>query len=214
MNRFAFVLLSALSSLGCYHHVDGGPEVSKTRTLEKFTRVRVEAGLPVKFSPGPNQVTINAQQKVEENVQTTVIDDALIVRLQPGVSVDSFDNTEVLLTAEGVTTFEVMHGSRLEATGLVGAQLFVEALGASEVSLAGTTTALNVESKSGARIDASKLVSELVSLEVSGGSTVDVNATRSVAGHAWTGSMVRVFGGGDFSAVSVTGGSSLAPASN
>lgn len=214
MSRFALVLLSALSLFGCYHHVDGGPEVSKTRTLEKFSRVRLETGVPVKFSPGANAVTINAQQRVEENLQAIVSNDALVVRLKPGVSVDSFEGTEILLAADGVTAFEVRHGSKLEATGLTAPQLFVELTDGSEASLAGVTTDLNLESKSGSRLDAAKLVSELVSLDVSGGSTVDVNATRSVAGNAWTGSTVRVFGGGDFSAVSVTGGSSLLAASN
>lgn len=214
MSRLALVLLPALSLFGCYHHVDGGPEVSKTRTLEPFSRVRLETGVPVKFSPGPNQVTINAQQKVEENLQAIVTNDTLVVRLKPGVSVDSFDGTEVLLSAEGVTTFVVRQGSKLEATGLTAPQLFVELTDGSEASLAGVTTDLDVEAKSGSRLDASKLVSELVSLEASGGAALDVHATRSVGGHAWTGSAVRVFGGGDFSAVSATGGSSVTPAAN
>jgi hypothetical protein len=39
----SIAILAALSLLGC-RQIDGGPELSETRTLEGFTRVRLEDG--------------------------------------------------------------------------------------------------------------------------------------------------------------------------
>ena len=44
MIRSALLVVSAVSLLGC-HVLDGGPEVSETRTVEAFTRLRVDDGI-------------------------------------------------------------------------------------------------------------------------------------------------------------------------
>jgi hypothetical protein len=214
MNRIALVVVSALSLSGCFNNVEGGPEVSKTRSLERFSRLRVESGLPVKFSPGAARVSITAPQKVEENLQTVVSNDTLVVRMKPGVFVDSFESTEVVVSGEGVANFNAVAGSSLSATGLSASQYVVEASGGSAVSLEGTSVDLHLEASGGSHLAAAKLGADFVSLDASGGSTLEVRATKAVGGTASSGSTVLVSGPGDFSTVYATGGSSVGAAAN
>ena len=89
-------LLPALLLLsGCYHSVDAGPEVSDTRSLNSFSKLRVQDGLTVHFAPGAvNEVEIATQQKVLENLLTEVKDGTLTVRLKPGVRQELKDAQE------------------------------------------------------------------------------------------------------------------------
>ena len=82
----SIVILAALLLAGC-RQLEGGPEVSEGRTLEPFTRVRIEDGIPARLSPGAPQVTLNAPEKVVENLETIVLSGTLIVRLKHNVIV-------------------------------------------------------------------------------------------------------------------------------
>lgn len=211
MTRHALLAgLAAFSLFGCFNVVDGGPEVSETRTVEGFTRVRVDDGIPATFQPGAGaSVAISTQQKVLENLQTTVKDGQLIVQLKPGIQVNSFAWTEIVITGEGVTALEATGGSKLTATNLDVAPLRVTASGGSQVTVSGKSADARLSASGGSKIAAFELAAEVASVDVSGGSTVEVAASKSVEGTASGGSRVIVAGNGDVAAVSTTGGSTV-----
>jgi hypothetical protein len=206
MNRLALAALAALSIFSC-RNVDGGPDVSETRALDAFTRVRIEDGIPAKLSPGKPQVILNTQEKVAANLETKVVSGTLIVSMKPNVIVDSFDFTEVLITTEGLVSAEASGGSTVTVTGIDASPFRASASGGSQIELTGTTGDARLNASGGSGVNAEKLIAEVASIEATGGSTLQVNVSKSVEGIASGGSRVTISGTGDSTNVSASGGS-------
>ncbi len=206
MTRTALAALAVLSLASC-RNIEGGPEVSQTRTLEPFTRVRIESAIPAKLSPGKPQVTLNSQEKVVANLLTEVKSGVLIVRLKPNVLVTSFDGTEVLITGEAVVAVEAIQGANLKVTGIDVGPFRAAASGGSRLELIGGTADARFNASGGSTIDADQLVAEIASVDATGGSRLELHVTRSVEGSASGGSQVIVSGGGNAANVSASGGS-------
>jgi hypothetical protein len=211
MTRSATLLLAALSLAAC-RNIEGGPEVSETRTLDTFTRVRIEDGIPAKLSPGKSEVTLNAPEKVIANMELEVKSGTLVVRMKPNVTVTSFDSTEVLITTTGLVSVEASGGSKVEVTGIEASPFRASASGGSKLELTGTTTDARLNASGGSGVNAEKLTAEIASIEATGGSTLEVNVSKSVEGIASGGSRITVSGGGDSQNVSVSGGSLISGA--
>ena len=206
MTRSAFAALAVLSLASC-RNIEGGPEVSETRSLQAFTRVRIESTIPARLGPGKPQVTLNTQEKVAANLLTEVKSGVLIVRLKPNVIVSSFDGTEVLITGESVVAVEVIGASKLTVTGIEVGPFRATASGASEIELLGATSDARLNASGASTIDADQLQAEVASVEATGASTIDVNVSKSVEGIASGASRVIVTGKGDAANVSASGGS-------
>ncbi|MDP2276089.1 MAG: DUF2807 domain-containing protein [Archangium sp.] len=206
MTRSATLLVAALSLVAC-RNIEGGPEVSETRSLDAFTRVRIEDGIPATISPGKSEATVNAPEKVVANLETVVKSGTLIVRMKPNVSVTSFDGTEVVITTEGLLAVEASGGSPVTVSGVTESPFRATASGGSQLSVTGTTADARLNASGGSGIAAEKLTAELVSVEATGGSTIELTATKSVEGIASGGSRVTISGGGDSTNVSASGGS-------
>lgn len=206
MTRSATALVAALSLFAC-RNLDGGPEVSEERSLEAFTRVRIEDGIPATISQGEPRAVVTSPQNVANNLETVVKSGTLIVRLKPNVTVTSFASTEVAITTEGLVSAEATGGSTLTVTGATQSPLRLTASGGSQLEVTGTTADARLNASGGSGINAEKLTAELASIEATGGSTIEVNASKSVEGSASGGSRVIVSGGGDATNVSASGGS-------
>ena len=200
-------LLPALLLLsGCYHSVDGGPEVSDTRSLSSFSKLRVQDGLTVHFAPGAtNEVEISTQQKVLENLLTDVKDGTLSVRLKPGVRVSSLEWTDVNVTGADVRELNASEGSGLIASGLNADALTLAASGGSHIETTGTIGALHLEASGGSKVTAT---AQSADLDVSGGSQVSITAD-SISGEASGGSSITANADADLSGLIVSGGSQL-----
>lgn len=206
MTRSALALVAALSLFAC-HQIEGGPELSETRTLSAFTRVRLEDGLPATFSPGASQVTLIAPEKVVANLMTEVKDGVLIVRLKPNVIVDSFDTTEVVITGEGLQAAEATGASKLTVLGVTASPFRATASGASTLTVSGTTADARLNASGASTLTAAALLAESASVEASGASTIELNASKSVEGTASGGSHVIIGGTTTDVFISATGGS-------
>jgi hypothetical protein len=184
--RMKRILPALLLLSGCWHNVDGGPEVSDTRSLDSFSKVRVENGITVHFSPGEmNQVEISTQQKVLENLQTNVNGGTLTVRIKPGVKVSSLEWTDVNITGVAVSELNASGGSSIVAANLKD-----------DVTLAA----------SGGSIV--KATAQNVYLDASGGSEVELTAS-TVTGEASGGSSISVSAGADLTGLILSGGSEV-----
>lgn len=201
-------MLSALFLFGC-HSVEGGPEVSEARTVEAFTRLRIEDGIPATLSPGSPQATVNAPQKVVEKLETVVKSGTLIVRLKPGVLVTSLEGTEVVITGQGVVAVEATGASKLTVSGVDASPFRATASGASQVIVSGHTADARLNASGASTVAAAQLTAEIASVEATGASTIEVNASKSVEGTASGASHVTVWGGAASTNVSTSGGSSV-----
>lgn len=211
MTRSALALFAAFTLSAC-HQIDGGPELSETRTLEAFTRIRIENGLPAKFSPGASQVVINAPEKVVANLLTEVQSGVLIVKLKPNVIVTSLDTTEILVTGEGLVAAETSGGSKLSVSGVTASPFRATASGGSTLVVSGTTADARLNASGGSTLTAKDLLAEVASVEATGASTIELNASKSVEGVASGGSHVVIGGTTTDVYVSATGGSSVSDA--
>lgn len=200
-------LLPALLLLsGCYHSVDAGPEVSDTRSLSSFSKLRVQDGLTVHFAPGSvNEVEIATQQKVLENLLTEVKDGTLNVRLKPGVRVSSLEWTDVNVTGTDVRELNASESSGIVATGLDRDALTLAASGGSRIECAGTVSALHVEASGGSTVTAT---AQRADLDVSGGSQISITADF-ISGAASGGSTITANADADLTGLIVSGGSQV-----
>lgn len=201
-------MLSALSLFGC-HYVEGGPEVSQARTVEAFTRLQVEDGIPATLSPGEPQATVNAPEKVVEKLETVVKSGTLIVRLKPGVIVTSMEGTEVVITGTGVVAVEASGASSLKVTGVDVSPFRATASGASQLTVRGKTADARIDASGASTVSAGQLIAEIASVDASGASTVEVNASKTVEGTASGASHVTVSGGADSTNITTSGASSV-----
>jgi hypothetical protein len=208
MNR-ALAFAATLSLFAC-HNIDGGPDLSETRSLEPFTRVRIEGGLTATLTPGSPQATVNAPQKVVENLQTVVLNGTLIVRLKPGVIVTSLESTEVLITGQAVAAVEATGASQLTVSGVDASPFRASASGASQLTVSGKTADARLSASGASTVSAAELIAEVARVDASGASTIQVSASKSVEGSASGASQVTVSGGADAANVSTSGGSSAA----
>lgn len=211
MTRSALALLAAFSLSAC-HQIEGGPELSETRTLSAFTRVRIEDGLTATFSPGTSQVAISAPEKVVANLVTEVQSGVLVVRLKPNVIVTSLDTTEIVITGDALQAAEATGASKLTVTGVTASPFRATASGGSDLIVSGTTADARLNASGASTLTASDLLAQSVSVEATGASTVSLNASKSVDGVASGASHVVIGGAATDVYISATGASSVTDA--
>ncbi len=199
------ILPALLLLSGCWHNVDGGPEVSDTRSLNSFSKIRVENGITIHFTPGEtNEVEISTQQKVLENLQTDVKGDTLTVRLKPGVKVSSLEWTDVNVTGPSVFELNASEGSSIVAANLKD-DVTLAAGGGSHIESTGSVASLHIQASGGSTV---KATAQNVYLDASGGSEVELTAS-SVTGEASGGSSITVSAGADLTGLILSGGSEV-----
>ena len=206
MTRSAIALFAAVSLCAC-HQIEGGPELSETRTVAAFTRVAIEDGLTATLSPGAAQVTLNAPEKVVANLVTEVKSGVLVVRLKPNVIVTSLDSTEIVITGEGLQSAEASGASKLTVTGVTASPFRATASGASTLIVSGTTTDARLNASGASTLTAAELLAESASVEATGASTLSLSASKSVEGIASGASHVVIGGTTTDVYISATGGS-------
>ncbi len=201
--------LALLVLTGCLQEIEGGPEVSDTRSLEPFSAVRAESGVTVRYRPGAvNEVSIATQQKVLESLETVVKNDVLVVRLKPGVKVTSFEWTEVHVSGTDAVEFQARNGSTVEARELATGAVKVSVGEGGRVALSGQVDMLDLEAGEGSKVSATTGAS-IVSVDLTDGSSAEVEATERVSGSLRGGSKLKVTGGADFGGLSLRDGSSV-----
>jgi Putative auto-transporter adhesin, head GIN domain len=95
---------------------------------------------------------------------------------------------------EGDLSVTASSGSDINASMVRGGNVKASTSSGSDVSIAGSCTSLVAEVSSGSGLDAEDLKCENVALQASSGSHTSIAATKSVSGHASSGSDVRVRG--------------------
>ena len=110
------------------------------------------------------------------------------------LAVSSGAEATVKGSQEGKFSLAVSSGSHVHTSGIKGGDVKVHASSGSKVSIAGTCISLEAQASSGSDLDAGDLKCENVSLQASSGSEVSVAASKSVTGHASSGSDIRVKG--------------------
>jgi hypothetical protein len=130
-----------------------------------------------------------------DNLRVAVKDNVLQID-HPSSSWFSFSHPDyhVHVVTPTLHSLHASSGSEVKAKGVNGGNVKVHASSGSDVSIAGSCVSLEVEASSGSDLDAGDLKCENVSMQASSGSDLSVSASKSITGHASSGSDVRVKG--------------------
>lgn len=169
------------------------------RPAEEFTSVTVDGALTVTVrqkTGAPERIEVTAPDGGHARVATEVSDGAISVSSDG----DSLDGTFVLLVLARFDSLEVSGGASVTIVGEIDLPVFtVSATGGSSI---GTDEVRNISSGGGWRVAASEgsrvalegIVTSAADVDVSGSSTVSLQALTSVLGHVEAGSTLEVVG--------------------
>jgi len=223
-----FVLLAALSFLGCQAPLGSGTVISQDREVTSFRRLAIGSGISARGAIGTRAVKITSDDNVVPLVQTFVTGETLHVQLKPGVisplastlvadisndlfeALDASGGADVTLDATTVDDFPVTAsgGSSVHVSRLAAQTLTVEATGGSSVTLTGSARSAHLGASGGSDLHLRDVPLTSASLDASGGSTIFARVSATLTGAASGGSTVTVVGA-PANQVQVTGGSEV-----
>jgi hypothetical protein len=170
---------------------------TELRPADGFSRVTVDAPLAVTVrqkSSAPERIEVMAPDRGHARVLTEVRDGAINLTADG----DSLDGSSVLLVLARFDSLEVSGSASVTIVGEVDLPVFeVRATAGSSI---GTAEVRNISSDGGWRVVASGgsrvaldgIVTSAVDVQISGGSTVSLQALKSVLGNVKAGSTLEV----------------------
>lgn len=160
--------------------VDGdGKLTSETRDLGPFHGFEVGGSFTIKWAPGEkHQIKITTDTNLIPLVQTTVVDGVLKITSTDDLSPSGELSLEI--TASVLDSVDISGAVNLEASGLTGPKLTVDASGAGSLVLAGKVDDLDAELSGAGSIDAGKLDTKRTAVDISGAGSARVHATEKL----------------------------------
>jgi hypothetical protein len=213
--RFCKVGLAALLALaGCKMGQKGekgsGTITTDSRPVAAFTEIEASAAIEVEVSIGAaSPVEVRGDDNLVGLVVTEVDHGRLSVHWKSGVSSNPTTKIHVRARTAELRRLECSSAATLDAKGLKGGTLAIEASSGGVVHASGATTRLSAHASSGARIEAGDLVAEEVEASVSSGANATVTATRAIQGETSLGASLRVKGSPAKRAVSESTGANV-----
>ena len=168
-----------------------GDLVTETRDVGEFDRIDVSGGLEVDLSieaGSPAQVTTHFDDNLQDKIRTEVVDGTLIIE------------------ADG--SFTVTGSGRIVEVELPSLTALA-ASGGSIVQGVGSVDQLAVQASGGSRVDLSDLVVQGMTVDVSAGANLDVNAESSIEGEVSGGASLTLSGDPATRNLDVSGGGSV-----
>lgn len=171
---------AALALGGC--HVSGikgnGDIVTQNRPVQEFTSVEAEGAYTIDWVQGPPSCTITTDENLQSRVETRMSGSKLELtwhgQLRPTRGV------KVKLSSSMLTAARLSGAVRLTATKLSGKGFYLDASGATRVTVDGTGGELLATMSGASRLDADALQVKTAKLSISGAGKADVAASDSL----------------------------------
>jgi hypothetical protein len=195
-----WIALAAVALCGCTRVVGGergnGRIEQQARAVSPFAEVKVSSGIRVSIVTGAQRVVVRADANLLPRLRTEVHNGRLTIRMlgrtQPTAQ------PEVELRSPWMRTIEASGASTVSAAGVTGddwkREVQLTAAGKSRITARGSCLHLTAQAAGGSLVDVNDLIARDVEATASGGSTVRVFASASVAAHASGASTVQVAG--------------------
>lgn len=184
------------------------PATAETRALSGFTKISASAGTRVEVAFSQNFL-VNVEGRDAARVVTRVSNGTLVVEPVRGWSWRGPRNAVVRVTMPTVEAFSASSGAHIEAAGVPGGALSLDASSGAALDVAGACSTFNADASSGADIDAEALRCEAGSVSVSSGASAHVYATGRLDVDASSGGDVVAFGNPGIGDISLSSGGSL-----
>ncbi len=204
------------------------PVVRQREVVGSFQDIAVSTGIRVEIEQSEeNSVEVSADKEIVDRVQTEVEGNTLRILYRPGTSlrgtltrtlvrVRCAELTGVSAASGAAVTFaEGIESDRLELKATSGARidgevqtddLILSPTSGANLTLTGYTLRCKGSAKSGARIDASALVSERASVSATAGAGIRIFAREHLKASATGGATVTYLGEPETSDLSAIGG--------
>lgn len=215
MKTVAFAVMAAVATTGCDPFVFGdGKVVDEVRTVPEFTKgLRVESNLKVRYSEGPQSVTVRADSNVLGYIQTFVEDGVLVVKrvedlqflaqaneltisgpVLPKFEAGSASTIEVSLPPVDELRLAADASSRVVATGIEAARLEVEADAASTVIVSGQVSTLKIAGSASSTVDTTGAAAARATATATGSAWLKVRVSDEVTGVSDSSSRIEIYG--------------------
>jgi type IV pilus biogenesis protein CpaD/CtpE len=172
---FLLLLLSGCHWVG----VKGNGHITtETRPIANFTRLEADGAFTINWTSGPAKLSITTDQNLLEYIRTNQSGDRLHIEWVKPLKATHGININV--ASPSLTKVTLNGAVRFSASNLSGTEFYLEANGASRVSLNGTVNAMSGEMNGASRLDAESLVTRAMELSISGAGRANVTATEAL----------------------------------
>ena len=173
----AVLALPLLLFSGCrWAGVKGNGDIrTEKREVQNFTTVVADGGLQVNWTSGAPALSVTTDENLMEYIRTKVSGDKLHIewtkQLRPTRRI------VINISSPSLRGAEINGAVRLSAAKLSGQNFFLEANGATRVTLDGTVDGLAASLNGASRLDAEKLQTRTSELSITGAGRADVTAS-------------------------------------
>ena len=169
---------SALAFAGC--HVAGikgnGHITTETRIVEEFTSVEADGSMSVIWSNGSPGFKVTTDQNLISRIETSM--EGKKLRIHSRGQLRPSDGTKIVLSSSSLGGVRLRGAVRFDATSLSGKGFYLEAMGATRVTIAGAVTELMATMSGASRLEAESLQTDSAELSIAGAGKANVSARK------------------------------------
>lgn len=170
-----------LAACGGDYVKGNGDVVTKPRNLPVFEQIKVGGAFRISIRVGADQgVTVKTDSNIEPLIVTTVQNGVLDVHTKSGFEIQTKKPVEVSIKVQKLTDINLHGAAQLRVSGLKGDEFTLRANGATKAKLAGILDKLTILVSGAGKVDAKKLRSQDVRVQVSGAGNIQVNARKKL----------------------------------
>jgi hypothetical protein len=181
MNRFTILLIAAIAvAAGCSDRRIRGDGTVKTenRPISDFSTLEVTGGYTIKWSKGQPALTISTDQNLLPLIKTTVSSNTLEIDWEENLAPTK--GITIVLSSASLADVKLTGGISLTASQLSGQDLKLESNGASDISVDGSITNLEVNMSGASKLNAKSLQTKTATLSLNGASYGDVTVSDTL----------------------------------
>ena len=181
MNRLTLILVATLTLLtGCFRPSVRGDGVIKTedRPISDFSKIVVTGGYEIKWSGGKPALKITTDQNLLPLIATVVNGDTLEIGSTNDLSPTK--GITIILSSAALTGAQLTGGNSFTGSQITGPDLKLESTGASDITVDGSVTNLEVNFTGAGHLDAKSLQAQTSDITLVGASDADVTVTDTL----------------------------------
>lgn len=155
-----------------------GHITTDTRTVTDFAEMEADGAFTITWHPGAPSLKITTDSNLLEFIRTRVSGNRFFIEWEKplkgtrGIKVEISSTTLARVTLNGAV--------KLNASNLSGTEFYLEANGATGTTLSGNVNAMSGEMNGASKLDAERLTTRAMELEISGAGRADVNVTDAL----------------------------------
>ena len=181
MNKISIIVIAAFAVVaGCSRPGIQGDGVITTeeRPISEFSKLVVTGGYEIEWSRGKPAFTISADQNLLPLVETVVSGNTLQIDSKEELAPTK--GIKIILSSATLADVQLNGGISFKASQIFRHDLRLHSTGASEISVDGSVTNLEVNLTGASKLNAKSLKTQVATLSLIGASEADVNVTDSL----------------------------------